>query len=196
MKSRSLSRSALTLKYNFRAPGSQMDGAIRFAIGQTVLGKVIVGRSQRGICAIFLGDDVQSLRDHLADAFPATELQAEQAALERELGQVIAFIDKDTAEGVISLDIGGTAFQQKVWQALCGIPVGKTRSYSDVARDLGVPEAVRAVAGACAANVLAIAIPCHRVVRSDGSISGYRWGIERKRVLLANEATEALELTA
>ena len=108
----------------------------------------------------------------------------------RELNQVVGFIDKGTFEGVVDLDIGGTAFEQKVWRVLCGIPAGKTRSYSDVARDLGVPEAVRAVAGACAANVLAIAIPCHRVVRGDGSISGYRWGVERKRALLAEEAVE------
>ena len=192
MKTRSVS----TFKYNFRVPGSQVEGSIRFAVGQTVLGKVIVGRSQRGVCAIFLGDDAQSLRDQLAEAFPTTELQADQAALERELSQVIAFIDKDTAEGVVNLDIGGTAFEQMVGQALCGIPSGKTRSYGDVARDLGVPEAVRAVAGACAANVLAIAIPCHRVVRSNGAISGYRWGVERKRALLADEAAEAVEFPA
>lgn len=190
-------RSIATFKYDFRAPGSQVQGPIRFTVGQAVLGKVIVGRSRRGICAIFLGEDAQDLRDQLAAAFPANELRAEHATLERELSQVIAFIDKDTAEGVIDLDIGGTAFQQKVWQVLCGIPAGKTRSYSDVARDLGVPEAVRAVAGACAANVLAIAIPCHRVVRSDGSISGYRWGVERKRALLAEEAEKtAVEFAA
>lgn len=189
-------RSVSTFKYDFRTPGSQVEGPIRFAIGRTVLGKVIVGRSQRGICAILLGSDVQALRDLLAAAFPATELQADQDALERELNQVVAFIDKDSSEGIVNLDIGGTLFQQKVWHALCGIPVGRTRSYAEVARDLGVPEAVRAVAGACAANVLAIAIPCHRVVRSDGSISGYRWGVERKRTLLADEATEALELAA
>ncbi|AIV48973.1 methylated-DNA-[]-cysteine S-methyltransferase family protein [Burkholderia pseudomallei TSV 25] len=193
MKTRSIS----TFKYNFRAPGSQVEGPIRFAVGQTVLGKVIVGRSQRGICAIFLGDEAQALRDQLAAEFPTVELKADQASLERELNQVIAFIDKDQSEGVINLDIGGTAFEQKVWQALCGIPSGKTRSYGDVARDLGVPEAVRAVAGACAANVLAIVIPCHRVVRSDGSISGYRWGVERKRALLADEAVEeAVEFAA
>jgi AraC family transcriptional regulator of adaptative response/methylated-DNA-[protein]-cysteine methyltransferase len=182
-----------TFKYNFRAPGRQVEGPIRFAVGRTVLGNVVVGRSQRGICAIFLGEEAQALRDQLVAAFPGIELQADQAALESELNQVVAFIDKDTSEGVINLDIGGTVFQQKVWQALCGIPAGKTRSYGDVARDLGVPEAVRAVAGACAANVLAIAIPCHRVVRSDGSISGYRWGVERKRVLLAEEAARAVE---
>jgi len=184
MKTRSFS----TFKYNFRAPGSQVEGPIRFAVGQTVLGRILVGRSQRGICAIFLGEDAQTLRDQLAAEFPSIELQADQGSLQRELSQVIGFIDKDQSEGVINLDIGGTEFEQKVWQALCGIPAGKTRSYGDVARDLGVPEAVRAVAGACAANVLAIAIPCHRVVRSDGSISGYRWGIERKRALLAEES--------
>ncbi|MFC4299322.1 methylated-DNA--[protein]-cysteine S-methyltransferase [Castellaniella hirudinis] len=184
MKTRSVSM----FKYTFRAPGSQVEGPVRFAVGRTVLGKVIVGRSQSGICAIFLGEEAQALGRQLAAAFPGIELLADQAALEHELHQVVAFIDKDTAEGVVDLDIGGTAFEQKVWQALCGIPVGKTRSYSEVARDLGVPEAVRAVAGACAANVLAIAIPCHRVVRSDGSISGYRWGVDRKRALLADEA--------
>ncbi|MBO1016441.1 methylated-DNA--[protein]-cysteine S-methyltransferase [Achromobacter sp. SD115] len=185
-------RTDFTFKYHFRAPGCHVEGPIRFAIGNTVLGLVVVGRSQRGICAIFLGEDAEALRGQLASAFPGTALQADQAALTRELSQVIAFIDKDTAEGVINLDIGGTAFEQKVWQALCGIPAGKTRSYGDVARDLGVPEAVRAVAGACAANVLAIAIPCHRVVRRDGSVSGYRWGVERKRALLAMESAVQL----
>ncbi len=187
MKTSSIS----TFKYNFRAPGSQVEGPIRYAIGQTVLGKVLVARSLRGICAIFLGEDEPALRDQLAAEFPDAEACADQAGLARELNQVVGFIDKDTSEGVINLDIGGTAFEQKVWQALCGIPAGKTRSYGDVARDLGVPEAVRAVAGACAANVLAIAIPCHRVVRRDGSISGYRWGVERKRALLAGEAAAA-----
>lgn len=180
-------RSCSTFKYNFRVPGSQVEGPIRFAVGQTMLGKVLIGRSQRGICAIFLGEGAQALRDQLAEPFSGVELQADQPSLQHELNQVIAFIDKDTSGGVINLDIGGTAFEQKVWQALCGIPAGQTRSYSEVAQDLGVPEAVRAVASACAANVLAIAIPCHRVVRSDGAVSGYRWGVECKRALLAEE---------
>lgn len=175
-------------KYSFRAPGSQVEGTIRFAVGQAVLGMVLVGRSRRGICAILLGDDAQAVCDQLAAEFPDIELQPDQASLRHELHQVIGFIDKDTSEGVIDLDIGGSEFEQKVWQALCGIPAGKTRSYGEVARDLGIPEAVRAVAAACAANVLAIAIPCHRVVRSDGSIAGYRWGVERKRTLLAGES--------
>lgn len=177
-----------TFKYHFRAPGSQVEGPIRFAVGQTVQGRVLVGCSQHGICAIFLGEAVQDLRDQLAAEFPRIELKASQTSLAGELNQIIAFIDKDASEGVVNLDIGGTAFEQRVWQALCGIPAGKTRSYSDVARDIGVPEAVRAVAGACAANVLAVAIPCHRVVRRDGSISGYRWGVDRKRELLHREA--------
>ncbi|MGH8449826.1 methylated-DNA--[protein]-cysteine S-methyltransferase [Pseudomonas sp.] len=177
-------------KYNFRAPGSQVVGPIQFAVGQSAMGKVLIGRSQQGICAIFLGEEAQGLRDQLATEFPIVELQAGQASLEHELNLVIGFIDKQMFGGVINLDIGGTVFQQKVWQVLCGIPTGKTCSYSDVARDLGAPEAIRAVAGACAANVLAIAIPCHRVVRRDGSISGYRWGVERKRSLLKEEATK------
>ncbi|RZS78907.1 methylated-DNA--[protein]-cysteine S-methyltransferase [Pigmentiphaga kullae] len=184
MKTRSVSM----FKYDFRAPGSQVEGPIRFAVGQAALGEVLVARSRRGICAIFLGEEARALSDQLTAAFPNIELQPDQASLRHELGQIIGFIDQDASQGVINLDIGGTAFQQKVWQVLCGIPAGKIRSYSDVARDLGVPEAVRAVAGACAANVLAIAIPCHRVVRRDGSISGYRWGVERKRTLLTKEA--------
>lgn len=183
MKTRSLS----VFNYVFRAPGSQVEGPILFAFGQSALGMVLIGRSQRGICAIFLGDDVQILRDELAEAFPNIELRAEESSLGHELGQIIAFIDGGASESVINLDVGGTAFEQKVWQALCGIPAGQTRSYSEVARELGVPEASRAVAGACAANLLAIAIPCHRVVRGDGSVSGYRWGVERKRALLMEE---------
>jgi len=182
--------SSSPFKYNFRAPGSQVEGPIQFAVSQSAMGKVLIGRSQRGICTIFLGEDAQELRDQLAAEFPNVELQADQVSLEHELDLVIGFIDKQMFAGVINLDVGGTVFQQKVWQALCDIPTGKTCSYSDVARGLGAPEAVRAVAGACAANVLAIAIPCHRVVRRDGSISGYRWGIERKRSLLKDESTK------
>ncbi|ABB08520.1 methylated-DNA--[protein]-cysteine S-methyltransferase [Burkholderia lata] len=183
-------RSVSTFKYVFRAPGSRVVDSIRFAVGQTTLGLVMVGRSQRGVCAIFLGDDAMALQAQLAAAFPTNELRVDQAALALELRQVIAFIDNEQPAGVIDLDICGTAFQQKVWQALCEIPAGQTRSYSDVARDLGTPEAVRAVAGACASNVMAIAIPCHRVVRSDGSVSGYRWGVERKLALLAEECAQ------
>lgn len=188
MQTRALSPPMTPLKYHFRTPGSRVEGPIAYAVGQTQLGSVLVARSQRGICAIFLGDRPHDLRAPLAAAFPAIELQADPTALSGELDQVIAFIDRKTVEGDIHLDIGGTAFQQKVWQLLCAIPAGQTRSYRAVAHDLGAPQAVRAVAGACAANVLAIAIPCHRVVRSDGAIAGYRWGVERKRMRLNEEA--------
>lgn len=176
--------------YNFRTPGSQVEGPVHFAIGQSMWGTVLVAISRRGVCAIFLGEEAQGLRQQLAAEFPDVELHPGQASAERQLKQVIGFIDKGEPEGVINLDIGGTAFQQNVWQVLCGIRAGSTRSYSDVARDLGKPDAVRAVAGACAANTLAIVIPCHRVVRSDGSVTGYRWGVERKRALLKEEAAE------
>ncbi|MDH0649589.1 methylated-DNA--[protein]-cysteine S-methyltransferase [Pseudomonas sp. GD03858] len=174
--------------YNFRTPGSQIEGPIDFAVGQSMRGNVLVAFSRRGVCAIFLGDEAQDLHRLLAAEFPAVELRSGQASTARQLKQVIGFIDNGVAEGALDLDIGGTAFQQNVWQVLCGIRVGRTRSYSDVARELGKPQAVRAVASACAANTLAIVIPCHRVVRSDGAISGYRWGVERKRALLKEEA--------
>jgi len=175
-------------KFNFRAPGRQVKGPIRYAVGQTVRGMVLIGKSRQGICAIFLGERAQQLHEQLAAAFPDVERMADPQSLLGELRQVVDFIDKDRAERVIDLDIGGTSFQQEVWRALCGIPSGQTLSYSEIAQHLGMPDAVRAVGGACAANVLAIAIPCHRVVRSDGTISGYRWGVDRKRALLADES--------
>ncbi len=186
MKSNPLS----LFQYNYRAPGSEIAGPVRYAIGQSVEGLVLVGRSQHGLCAIFLGSDAEGLCAQLSNAFPQVEREEDAESLDRDLRQVIDFIDKDVAEGVIALDIGGTPFQQNVWKALCAIPAGQTRSYSEVAAGLDAPAAVRAVGGACAANVFAIAIPCHRVVRSDGSISGYLWGVERKRTLLAKERTQ------
>ncbi len=137
-----------TFKHHFRAPGSPAQGPIRYAVGQTVLGMALIGRSQAGICAILLGDDAQALRGQLAEAFPGIGLAGRPGRPCRaSLAIAVAFIDKDAAEGVIDLDIGGTPFEQKVWQALCGIPAGQTRSYGEVARHLGVPEAVRAAAG-------------------------------------------------
>jgi len=183
MKNRSLS----TFKYNFRAAGSQVEGPIRFATGHTTTGMVLIGRTPHGVCAILLGDDAQDLHRQLAEAFPGVELQADQRALQRELNQIIAFVDRGTSDEVINLDVGGTDFEQMVWRELCDILEGQVRSYSDVALALGMPDAARAVAHACASNVLAIAIPCHRVVRSDGSVAGYRWGVERKLALLNEE---------
>ncbi|HEY9571815.1 MAG TPA: methylated-DNA--[protein]-cysteine S-methyltransferase [Pusillimonas sp.] len=176
-----------SLRYNFRTPGSVVGGPIRYAIGSYAQDLVLVGHSGQGICAIFLGEDAHALQAQLAGAFPGVPQQEDVHSLRGDLNKVIAFLQNDKTQGCIDLDVGGTAFQQKVWQALCAIPAGQTRSYTQVAQGLGIPRAVRAVASACAANVLAIAVPCHRVLRSDGSISGYRWGVERKRALLEKE---------
>jgi AraC family transcriptional regulator of adaptative response/methylated-DNA-[protein]-cysteine methyltransferase len=162
-------------------------GDIRFAIGQCSLGSVLVAQSNKGICAITLGDDAEALIRDLQDRFPKANLIGADKGFEQTVAQVIALVDQGRALD-LPLDIRGTAFQQRVWQALRAIPAGETRSYAEVAEMIGAPAAVRAVAGACAANALAIAIPCHRVVRTDGALSGYRWGVERKRSLLLKEA--------
>lgn len=141
-----------------------------------------------GICAILLGDDAQRLVQDLQDKFPNAELIGGDAQYEALMAQVVGLIEAPENGLALPLDIRGTAFQQRVWQALRAIPVGETVSYADIARRIGAPKAVRAVAGACAANVLAVAIPCHRVVRNDGALSGYRWGVERKQALLEKEA--------
>ena len=162
-------------------------GDIRFAIGQCSLGVILVAQSDKGICAITLGDEAESLVRDLQDRFPKANLIGADADFERHMAQVVGMIDQQQALD-LPLDIRGTAFQQRVWQALRAIPPGETRSYAEIAEAIGAPKAVRAVAGACAANALAIAIPCHRVVRNDGALSGYRWGVERKRALLLKEA--------
>lgn len=173
--------------YNFRIPGSQAQGPIRYAIGQAAIGAVLIGQSRPGICAIFLDEQAQALPGQLRAAFPGAELRAESQSLQPELNLILAFLNGDAVQGSVMLDIGGTAFQQKVWRALCDIPAGQTRSYAALAAQLGAPRAARAVGSACAANLLAVAIPCHRVLRNDGSITGYRWGAQRKRALLAKE---------
>ncbi|WP_294929235.1 bifunctional DNA-binding transcriptional regulator/O6-methylguanine-DNA methyltransferase Ada [uncultured Paracoccus sp.] len=160
---------------------------IRFAIGRGALGEVLVAQSDRGICAITMGDDPQALLDDLQDRFPKARLIGGDADFERVVARVLAFVEAPGAGLDLPLDIRGTAFQQMVWQALQQIPPGQTASYAQIAERIGQPRAVRAVAGACAANPLAVVIPCHRVLRSDGGLSGYRWGIERKRDLLARE---------
>ncbi|MCQ4166606.1 methylated-DNA--[protein]-cysteine S-methyltransferase [Tahibacter harae] len=179
---------ATAFKYRFRAPGSQPQGDIRYAVGRTTLGLLLIGCSRNGVCAIFFDDDAQVLQEQLAGAFPQAQLQADQAGLRHELDCIIRFADTELCADPIALDIGGSAFEQQVWRALCAIPAGGTRSYAAVAQSLGMSAAARAVARACAANVLALAIPYHRVVRSDGALSGYRWGVQRKRALLAAEA--------
>ncbi len=170
--------------YRRGGPGA----AIRFAVGQCSLGAVLVAATARGVCAILLGDDPDALVRDLQDRFPQAALDGEDGAFDATVARVVAFVDAPRRGLDLPLDIGGTAFQQRVWAALQAIPPGETRSYAQVAAGIGNPAAVRAVAGACAANPLAVAVPCHRVVRLDGNLSGYRWGIERKRALLAREA--------
>ncbi len=161
---------------------------IRFAVGQCSLGAILVAQSQRGICAILLGDDPDLLVRDLQDLFGKARLIGGDAGFEQLVAQVVGFIEAPAVGLNLPLDVRGTAFQERVWQALREIPVGATVSYAQVAERIGAPKAVRAVAQACGANHIAVAIPCHRVVRRDGDISGYRWGVDRKRALLKREA--------
>ena len=162
--------------------------AIRFAIGQASLGAVLVAATNKGVCAIMLGDDPDGLARELQDRFPRAELVGGDPVFERTVAEVVGLIEAPGQGLDLPLDIRGTAFQERVWQALRAIPPGRTATYAEIAKAVGQPKAVRAVAQACAANPLAVAIPCHRVVRSDGDLSGYRWGVERKRELLNREA--------
>jgi AraC family transcriptional regulator, regulatory protein of adaptative response / methylated-DNA-[protein]-cysteine methyltransferase len=171
---------------DFRAGG--VNTAIRFAVGQCSLGAILVAASERGICAILMGDEPDALVRDLQDRFPNAELIGGDAEFEQWMARVVGFVEVPRLGLDLPLDVRGTAFQQRVWQALREIPVGETASYAEIARRIDAPKSVRAVAAACAANALAVAIPCHRVVRSDGGLSGYRWGIERKRALLEREA--------
>lgn len=170
----------------FRAGGR--DTEIRFAVGQCSLGAVLVASTDKGICAISLGDDPEPLLRELQDRFPAARLIGGDADYERLVARVVGMIEAPGRHAALPLDVRGTVFQQQVWQALREIPAGKTASYAEIAQRIGAPAAVRAVAQACGANTIAVAIPCHRVVRQDGALSGYRWGVERKRTLLAREA--------
>jgi AraC family transcriptional regulator, regulatory protein of adaptative response / methylated-DNA-[protein]-cysteine methyltransferase len=170
---------------NYRAGGANTD--IRFAIGECSLGSILVAASEHGVCAILMGDDPNELARDLQDRFPRANLIGGDAKFEALVAKVVGFVEAPRLGLDLPLDVRGTAFQQRVWQALREIPAGATASYTDVAKRIGAPKSVRAVAGACAANALAVAIPCHRVVRSDGVLSGYRWGVERKRALLDRE---------
>jgi AraC family transcriptional regulator, regulatory protein of adaptative response / methylated-DNA-[protein]-cysteine methyltransferase len=174
-------------------PGSFRKGgtgeAIRFAVGECSLGSILVATSEKGVCAISLGDDPNKLGQDLQDRFPKARLIGGDKSFERVVAQVVGFVEAPKLGLDLPLDVRGTAFQQRVWKALCEIPAGSAASYAKIAERIGSPKAVRAVAGACAANSIAVAIPCHRVVRTDGSLSGYRWGVERKRALLQNEAS-------
>ncbi|CAI8713448.1 DNA-binding transcriptional dual regulator/DNA repair protein Ada [Pseudomonas sp. IT-196MI5] len=171
---------------DYRAAGQNND--IRFAVGQCSLGAILVAQSERGVCAILLGDDPHQLVCDLQDKFRRANLIGADHEFEQLIARVVGFIEAPAIGLDLPLDVRGTAFQERVWQALREIPVGSTASYADVAQRIGSPKAVRAVAQACGANSLAVAIPCHRVVRSDGNLSGYRWGVERKRQLLERES--------
>lgn len=163
---------------------------IRFAIAACSLGAILVARSERGVCAILLGDDPDALARDLQDQFPKAELIGDDDAFDALVAKVVGFVEAPALGLDLPLDVRGTAFQERVWQALRQIPPGSTASYAEIARRIGMPRAVRAVAQACGANHLAVAVPCHRVVRSDGALSGYRWGVERKRELLRREARD------
>jgi AraC family transcriptional regulator of adaptative response/methylated-DNA-[protein]-cysteine methyltransferase len=171
---------------HFRAGGA--GETIRFAVGECALGSILVATTAKGICAIALGDDPDTLLHDLQDRFPKAQLVGGDSRFEKLVATVVGFLEAPALGLDLPLDVRGTAFQQRVWQALREIPAGATVSYAQVAGRIGAPGSVRAVAQACAANTIAVAIPCHRVIRNDGGLSGYRWGVERKRALLECEA--------
>jgi len=168
------------------------DTTIRFALGRCTLGAILVAASDKGVCAIQLGDDADALLRDFQDRFRRANLIGSDVAFERLVAQVVGFVETPAVGLDLPLDVRGTAFQQRVWRALRAIPAGTTTSYGEVARRIGAPRAVRAVARAIADNPIAVAIPCHRVVASDGALTGYRWGIERKRALLEREAASSV----
>ncbi len=170
----------------FRAGGA--GESLHFAIGECSLGAVLVAATDKGIAAISFGDDPEALVRDLQDRFPRANLIGGDPAFERLVAQVVGLVERPGEGFDLPLDVRGTAFQQRVWAALRAIPRGTTASYAEIAARIGAPKATRAVAQACAANPVAVAIPCHRVVRTDGALSGYRWGVARKRALLDREA--------
>lgn len=170
---------------DFRAGGANAE--MRFAVGECSLGSILVATSTKGIAAILLGDDPETLVHDLEDRFPKAKLIGGDREFEEIMAKVVGLVEAPETGLDLPLDMRGTAFQHRVWQALREIPPGTTATYTKIAEVIGMPKAVRAVAAACAANKIAIAIPCHRVVRNDGSLSGYRWGVDRKRTLIARE---------
>jgi AraC family transcriptional regulator of adaptative response/methylated-DNA-[protein]-cysteine methyltransferase len=173
---------------NFRKGGR--GSVIRFAIGQCSLGAILVAATETGVCAIELGDDAERLLQDFQSRFPQAAIVGDDPDFERLVGLAICLADNPRRTQDLPLDIRGTAFQRRVWEELQRIPAGTTITYAELARRIGQPAAVRAVAGACAANKIALAIPCHRVVRTGGALSGYRWGIVRKRTLILKECEE------
>jgi AraC family transcriptional regulator of adaptative response/methylated-DNA-[protein]-cysteine methyltransferase len=172
----------------FRSGGA--GAAVRFAVGECSLGSILVAATSKGVCEILLGDDPDELTRDLQDRFPHATLTGDDDNFARTVARVVGLVESPRVGIDLPLDVRGTAFQQRVWRALSEVSAGSTTTYRDIARKLGTPGAVRAVARACASNTLAVAIPCHRVVRTDGALSGYRWGVERKRALLDRESAE------
>ncbi|HXP40627.1 MAG TPA: bifunctional DNA-binding transcriptional regulator/O6-methylguanine-DNA methyltransferase Ada [Candidatus Acidoferrales bacterium] len=170
----------------FREGGSDTD--IFFAIGKASLGSILVAQSNKGVCSILIGEDPEALIRDLQDQFPKANLIGDEAGYQELVAKVVGLIEQPGTSLDLPLDIRGTVFQQRVWNALQQIPPGTTATYTEIAKKIGMPKAVRAVAQACGANALAVAIPCHRVIKNDGSLSGYRWGVDRKRALLEREA--------
>jgi AraC family transcriptional regulator of adaptative response/methylated-DNA-[protein]-cysteine methyltransferase len=166
---------------------STVNQSIEYAVSRCSLGAIVVAASAKGVCAILLGDAPAALLQNLAERFPQARLVSADTKLQPLLAKVIEFLERPGSGLEVRLDARGTDFQQRVWRALREIPAGATASYLDIAQRIGSPQSVRAVAQACAANPIAVAIPCHRVVRTNGALSGYRWGVERKRALLARE---------
>jgi len=162
--------------------------SIRFAVGECSLGSILVAATERGICAILLGDDPVALVRDLQGHFPIAELTDDDPDFEHLMAKVVGFIEAPSLGFDLPLDVRGTAFQQRVWQALRAIPAGGTASYAEIAERIGAPKEAYAVGQACASNVIAVAIPCHRAVRKNGALAGYRWGVARKRALLEREA--------
>jgi AraC family transcriptional regulator, regulatory protein of adaptative response / methylated-DNA-[protein]-cysteine methyltransferase len=162
--------------------------SIRFAVGECSLGSILVAATERGICAILLGDDPVALVRDLQGHFPIAELTDDDPDFEHLMAKVVGFIEAPLLGFDLPLDVRGTAFQQRVWQALRAIPAGATASYAEIAERIGAPKEAYAVGQACASNVIAVAIPCHRAVRKNGALAGYRWGVARKRALLEREA--------
>jgi AraC family transcriptional regulator of adaptative response/methylated-DNA-[protein]-cysteine methyltransferase len=169
--------------------------AIRFATAKTALGWVLVAATEKGVCAAELGDRRESLVQALRARFAAADVREDRAGLRDWIAQIAAFIASPDHALELPLDVRGTAFQAQVWRALQRIPLGSTASYSEIAAALGRPRAVRAVAQACAQNPVALVVPCHRAVRRDGELAGYRWGVERKRALLARESAAVIRGT-
>jgi len=161
---------------------------LHYAIGHCSLGSVLVARGEQGVCAVLLGDDPESISRELESRFPDTTLLRRDEALAQYLAQVVGVIEAPGRPLDLLLDLRGTSFQLQVWQALREIPAGTTSTYSKVASRIGAPKAVRAVARACATNPLALVVPCHRVIGKDSGLTGYRWGLERKRILLERES--------